>query len=69
MRRAYWRFLGWAAYIVTEIAFRTDCWIPGNYRLGCKLYWLESDYGIRHGFLKKNPKRTKRNSLPMYIEA
>lgn len=69
MRRAFWRIIRWCAYAVTETAFNTDCFIPGNYRLGCWLYDREFKYGLRNGFYKKNPKFTRKSNHPMYIES
>ena len=67
MRRLIWRTLELAGFLTCELAFKTNCAIPCNYRLGCWLYEQEFQYGKKYGFLRVNPKWDEKDQ-PMYVE-
>lgn len=68
--RLLYRILGSTAWVLCEIAFKTDCWGPFAwfYRAGCYVYHLEIVFGERHGFLVPNP-RAHETDQPRLIEA
>lgn len=56
-------------YLFCELAFKTECRGPFqySYRLGCWLYGLATEAGIRCGALVANPAFGRELDEPFYI--
>lgn len=56
-------------YLFCEVAFKTDCRDPFqcSYRLGCWLYGIATEAGIRCGAVVENPAFGRELDEPFYI--
>jgi len=67
--RFIFRLLDAFAWLLCEVAFKTDCRGPfsWSYRAGCKLYGTATIAGVRCGELVENPVFRPGADEPLYV--